>query len=417
MVQQESNHVDAIGFSYRFYLQNPNSKIQTRRDSPLERGCPPNFSAISSCEADRGVYHGNGHRSVISCGVLIFALFVLVFGCTGSSLVDHPATILPHPRGYVAYKTSTPIVIDGSLDDPAWQRAPWTEDFVDIEGSLKPAPRFRTRAKMAWDDQALYIAAEIQEPQVWATLTKRDTVIFYDNDFEVFIDPNGDHFEYYEFEMNALNTVWDLFLPKPYRDSGSAHNEWNIEGLRTAVKVHGTMNDPADVDTGWTVEIAMPWKALGQYAHRAAPPADGDQWRINFSRVEWKVNVENDHYRKIPGLREDNWVWSPQWVVDMHQPELWGYVQFSTLESGTARFITDPSWQARMVLYDLYKAEKAFRREHGHFASSFSELGMTPSANGVELSLEPRTGGYIATARTSQVVVHETEDSRCWEDH
>jgi len=217
--------------------------------------------------------------------------------------------------------------------------------------------------------------------------------------------------------MNALNTVWDLFLPKPYRDSGSAHNEWNIEGLRTAVKVHGTMNNPSDVDTGWTVEIAMPWKALSQYAHRAAPPADGDHWRINFSRVEWKVNVENGRYRKIPGLREDNWVWSPQWVIDMHQPELWGYVQFSTLETGTAPFIPDPSWQARMILYDLYKAEKSFRREHGHFATSFSELGTMPTADGVRVSLEPRTGGFIATARAGQSVVHETEDSRCWEDH
>lgn len=347
--------------------------------------------------------------------MLIPALLFFIAGC-GSSHVDHPARILPHPRGYVAYRTTTPIVIDGVLDDPAWRRAVWTDDFVDIEGSLKPAPRFRTRAKMAWDDSALYIAAELQEPQVWATLTKRDTVIFYDNDFEVFMDPNGDNFEYYEFEMNAFNTVWDLFLPKPYRDSGSAHNEWNIEGLRTAVKVHGTINNPADIDTGWTVEIAMPWKALGQYAHRPAPPHNGDRWRINFSRVEWRVNVENGHYQKIPGLREDNWVWSPQWVIDMHQPELWGYVQFSTLDTGTTPFIPDPSWNSRMVLYTLYKAEKQFRRDHGYYTTSLADLGMADVQHGVAISLSPRPGGYVSTARAGRIVVHETEDSHCWED-
>ena len=75
-------------------------------------------------------------------------------------------------------------MIDGKLDDPAWNDAPWTDDFVDIEGDAKPKPRFRTRAKMLWDDQNLYIAAELEEPYVWATLREHDSVIFRDPDFE-----------------------------------------------------------------------------------------------------------------------------------------------------------------------------------------------------------------------------------------
>ncbi len=244
----------------------------------------------------------------------------------------------PHPKGYVACRSTPPLEIDGKLSEPSWKSAPWTDDFNDIEGDVRPKPRFRTRAKMLWDDTYLYIGAELQEPHVWATLTRRDTVIFYDNDFEVFIDPNGDNHEYYEFEMNALNTAWDLFLPKPYKDSGSAVDGWNIEGLKTAVSVRGTLNNPADIDSGWCVEIAMPWSALKQYAHRPAPPRDGDQWRINFSRVEWLHEIVG---RLVPGRfagkREDNWVWSPQWVVDMHRPEMWGYVQFSFKKPGKVR--------------------------------------------------------------------------------
>ena len=57
---------------------------------------------------------------------------------------------------------------------------------------------------MLWDDEYFYVAAELEEPDIWATLTERDAVIFYDNDFEIFIDPDGDSHEYYEFEMNAL---------------------------------------------------------------------------------------------------------------------------------------------------------------------------------------------------------------------
>jgi hypothetical protein len=46
----------------------------------------------------------------------------------------------------------------------------------------------------------------------------------------VFIDPNGDNHEYYELEINALNTTWDLLLPKPYKDDGKAVNGWENRG-------------------------------------------------------------------------------------------------------------------------------------------------------------------------------------------
>src|SRR5512133_1807539 len=84
------------------------------------------------------------------------------------------------PRGYVCFRASAPITIDGKPDDSAWADAPWTEDFADIEGPAKPAPRFRTRAKMLWDDEYLYVYAELQEPHVWGTITKKNEVVFRD---------------------------------------------------------------------------------------------------------------------------------------------------------------------------------------------------------------------------------------------
>ncbi|MCX6597303.1 MAG: carbohydrate-binding family 9-like protein, partial [Acidobacteria bacterium] len=146
------------------------------------------------------------------------------------------------PKQYVCRQAVTPVKIDGLLSDPAWRSAPWTDLFVDIEGDLKPRPRFRTRAKMLWDERYFYIAAELEEPDVWGTLTKHDSVIFQDNDFEVFIDPDGDTREYYEFEINALNTTWDLFLPRKYKDGGKAVDSWEIPGLLSAVHVDGTLN-------------------------------------------------------------------------------------------------------------------------------------------------------------------------------
>ena len=132
--------------------------------------------------------------------------------------IDYVESI--EPRSYVAHRTAGAIDIDGNLDEPSWQRADWTEPFVDIEGERRPVPSLQTRAKMLWDDEYLYIAADLEEPHVWATIAMRDATIYQENDFEVFIDPDGDTHQYYEFEINALGTEWDLLMVKPYRDGG-----------------------------------------------------------------------------------------------------------------------------------------------------------------------------------------------------
>lgn len=243
-------------------------------------------------------------------------------------LVASLAPAADEMQQYQAIKISKPLKIDGKLDDAAWARAPWTQNFIDIEGQTKPIPRFRTRAKMLWDDTYLYIAAEMEEPNLWATYDRHDMVIFHEHDFEVFLDPDGDTLHYFEFEMNALNTGWDLYLPKPYNKGGKADNGWEMPGLKTAVHLKGTLNNPADKDEGWTLEIAMPWTAFNRGPRPAVAPKPGEQWRINFSRVEWQIDVVDGKYQKRKGLKEDNWVWSPQGVINMHVPEKWGRVNF-----------------------------------------------------------------------------------------
>ena len=285
------------------------------------------------------------------------------------------------PREYVCYRATAPVQVDGKLNDAAWKSAPWTEYFVDIEGDAKPKPRLRTRAKMLWDDNFFYIAADLKEPHVWGTLTNHDAVIFQDPDLEVFIDPDGDSHEYFEFEMNALNTGWDLRLPKPYKDGGPALNAWEIPGLKTAVHIDGTLNDPSDRDKGWTLEIALPWKALGEFNRTAVPPNDGDQWRMGFSRVEWLIDVIDGKYRKVPGKKEDNWVWSPQGIIDMHRPEKWGCVQFTRQKPGKAKFVPDPSTPARLVLQEIYYAQKDCQKANKRWAASLAELGLKASRN------------------------------------
>ena len=89
-------------------------------------------------------------------------------------------------------------------------------------------------------------AAELEEPDVWATLTKHDSVIFRDNDFEVFLNPTGDTLNYFEFEINALNTGWDLFLPKPYLKAARPTTVGRFRGCARPSSIDGTLNDPTD---------------------------------------------------------------------------------------------------------------------------------------------------------------------------
>ena len=106
------------------------------------------------------------------------------------------------------------VEVDGNPDEDAWLPARWSSLFVDIEGDEKPRPRFATRMKMVWDDEFLYVAARMEEPHVWGSLTEHDSIVYHDNDFEVFVDPNGDRRDYYEIEINALGTIFDLFLDR-----------------------------------------------------------------------------------------------------------------------------------------------------------------------------------------------------------
>ena len=289
------------------------------------------------------------------------------------------------PRHYVCEYTETAPQIDGRIEDAAWVGAQWTEDFVDIEGSARPKPALRTRAMMLWDNDYLYVAAEMEEPHVWGTLTEHDSVIFHDPDFEIFIDPDGDSHNYFEFEINALNTGWDLLLPKPYKDGGKADNSFELTGLKTAVHIRGTLNNPADRDKGWSVEIALPWRALEEKANSPTPPRDGDHWRIGFSRVEWQINTGGGKYTKLPNAPESNWVWSPQGVIDMHRPERWGYVQFSRAKA--AAFVPDGAARARDALQEVYYAQRSFRNQHGKWAGTLEELALATAPGALDVQV------------------------------
>jgi hypothetical protein len=309
------------------------------------------------------------------------------------------------PRAHIAYYTKTPIDVDGKDNDRAWGKVDWSDSFIDIEGVKTPT--YDTKVKMLWDDNFYYIFAKIEEPHVWATLKDHDAIMFHNNDFEVFIDPNGNTHGYYELEFNALNTLWDLFVVKPYRDEGNETlNEWEALGIKSAVNVEGTLNNPKDKDTGWTIEIAIPFKSLRTNYFHLDPPKDRF-WRVNFSRVNWDFDLEDNRYTRKKGddgklLHEYNWVWSPQGVISMHQPETWGYVYFSSKKAGQKDSFGIPQddW-IKWKMYAVYRAQRDHYKENREWLSkeaALPESEMVINGSKVKFSIEyHQTGWNLST--------------------
>ncbi|MEN8192886.1 MAG: carbohydrate-binding family 9-like protein [Bacteroidota bacterium] len=324
---------------------------------------------------------------------IFFLLIAITVSMCTQAPKEFPKSKIPfNPESYVCYKADKPLVIDGKLNESLWEKTEWTNYFVDIEGDIKPRPTYKTRVKMLWDDEYFYFAAKMEEPHVWAKLTERDAVVFYDNDFEVFIDPEGDTHNYYELEINAFNTQWDLLILRPYRDENSynvALNGWDIKGLKTAVYIDGTINDPSDKDKGWTVEIAYPWKALSEMTRKSSPPEDGDQWRVNFSRVEWETEVVDGKYEKKINPKtnkhypENNWVWSPQGLIALHAPETWGFVQFSNniVGSDKVEFFYNKIEDAKWAMRKIYFAEHDYKLKNGIYTNDFNQLNFNCNKN------------------------------------
>lgn len=362
-------------------------------------------------------------RTLIRGGASLCSIAALILLACVPSLVSAQEAEIDlsfDPPSYAVYRAVDALEIDGKLDEDGWQAAPWTDPFVDIEGSDSSAPRYETRAKMLWDDNYLYIAAELEEPDVWATFTERDAPIYHDNAFEVFIDPTGDTHNYYELEVNALETVWDLMLVRPHRDGGPSISAWDIRGLEVGVQVDGTLNEPGDSDEGWTVEMALPWAVLQEAAPERRPPRDGEQWRLNFARAQWQLDVVDGAYEKDEEVDADWWVWAPHGAVNMHMPECWGMIEFVDAPAGTGSVSAGivPDERVKWALRQLYYRQRAYHDEHGRYASDLAELNDGEVAvDGVDFEpeLEATESTYEITAPGVEGdTIHIRHDGRVW---
>jgi hypothetical protein len=305
--------------------------------------------------------------------ILIFSVLSLqAFAQLSDSLLS---PLLQPPRSYTAMKTGQEITIDGRDVESAWSKAAWSETFVDIEGKVGQADPYKTRYKLLWDDNYMYVYVKMHETDIWAKLKEHDQVIFQDNALEIFMDPDGDAHQYMEFQINAFEAVWDLMLTKPYRNGGQSVSGWDIKGLKKSVLIDGTLNDPSDKDKSWAIELAFPLSALNLGGRK--PNMANTRWRMNFSRVQHEMEVKNGVYEykkdaKGRPLQPAYYVWTPQGLISLHYPERFGYVTFSDGNpGGTTEAQSD--W-LRLILWKYYYLQQDYRDRNGKYATNLDDL-------------------------------------------
>jgi len=336
----------------------------------------------------------------------------------------------PYPKTYICYKTNSSINIDGQLNEEAWNEVPWSDYFVDISGPSFPIPRFATRIKLRYDNEYLYIGAYLEETQIWANQTSSiDKQIYLDNAFETFIDVDGTNHNYTQTDVNAINVASVLHINKPYENGGEA-STMIVPTKKTAVFIDGEVNNPSASSKYWTIEMALPILDLLSFSKRDNV-RDGDLWRINFNRVEWKVVVEDHTFHKVAnwcisfnctpgGIPEDNWVWSPQYDVNMHEPEKWGFLQFSNGSVNSSDVIIDKIWKVRGVLMKIYYAERDYYLKHNIYTDNFNNLDIDSSltrgwcTNIPKISVSENQTKYQVDIITGYKVGHLTDDRKLW---
>ncbi|MHB9035709.1 MAG: carbohydrate-binding family 9-like protein [Armatimonadota bacterium] len=210
---------------------------------------------------------------------------------------------------YNCRKVPTSPVIDGKLDDAVWSSV---EGVVLVRTEAGEPAVKSTVVRMCWDDDNLYIAFECADTDIWGTLTQRDDPIYDEDVVEVFLSPDCDLEHYFEFELSPLNVIFDAGITN-FGDSISADTDWDCNELQTAVLVDGTLNDPSDLDKGWTAEIAIPFASLDRET-----PKPGEVWRGNLYRIDRRP--EPVEYQ----------AWSPTLVdpASFHVPEKFGRIVF-----------------------------------------------------------------------------------------
>ena len=180
---------------------------------------------------------------------------------------------------------SEPIKIDGLLDEPAWQHAKPLSFIVPVTFENAAS---ETEARLLWDREYLYVSFKAYDKDIWSYYTQRDDSTCQEDVLEVFFKTDPQEEPYYNFEINALGTVYDAYNLRR-QTAGDDHrwSKWDCEGLKVGVHIEGTLNNLEDEDEYWQLEVAIPFADLPSLKGRIPEP--GDEWLFHLARYDYSV--------------------------------------------------------------------------------------------------------------------------------
>jgi hypothetical protein len=236
-------------------------------------------------------------------------LLTVFFMVVNSSVAQTNPTI-------IVKKTDQAITIDGSLSEAVWKFA----DSVALkECASGSSPVQRTTAKVLWDASNLYVAVIAYDKDIWATLTTHDGNLYTEEASELFIDPDRDGKNYFEYEVNCRNATLDIFMPAPWSTGATGDLGWTSANSAFKTVAHGTINNPADVDTMLVIEEKIPFADLKTSSYTAQAPKHGTQYSVNIYRIDGRQTKEMSCFSPVGGNP------SP----DFHTPAKFGIFQFT----------------------------------------------------------------------------------------
>jgi len=226
---------------------------------------------------------------------------------------------------YKCYRADSEIKLDGVLDDEAWKKAEvisdlWQGNSWD-EDKGKPVPGHyetqKTRARLLYDDNYIYVGAEMDDTDVLGMTTTNESAFNegLDDIFEMFFKPYHMKPGYYELHVMPQNVTRNLFIAK--KGAGSyLRFEGYHSGMQTAVRIDGTLNNWKDEDKGWTVEVRIPMSAFDE---TGGGPVPGDRWQFLIARYNYSYQLPyGNEIVQMVGLEQ----------IAFHQYETYPTIEF-----------------------------------------------------------------------------------------
>jgi hypothetical protein len=209
-----------------------------------------------------------------------------------------------------ARRCKVPPIIDGSLDDQAWENAALLTNFIRSNDNLDSGIPGLTPAEaqslihITYDDTHFYVGARMMEPYMRYLVSaseNRDDNVWTDDSLEWFFDTDNTGQEVIQLISNNAGIIWD-----GHDYERRTKVSWTCEGFRVAT------SHSSDC---WYVEWAVPFEGLGVPA-----PQKGDVWRIQFAR---------QRYTTPTGKRRENSTWVGSVEASFKMPDWFGEVVFN----------------------------------------------------------------------------------------